>query len=85
MGALAVHRHFKLIQAHSQLAGGERSHKSANQEEEAAAAAVSSYLAELERPAVPLLHHPAVIFGMSDQMPVVCIVIPCGDATINNK
>lgn len=36
------------------------------------------HLAELERPAVPFLHHAAVIFGMSYQMPVVCIVCPWG-------
>lgn len=43
------------------------------------------HLAELERPAVPFFHHAAVIFGMSDQVPVICIVCPWGDeATINN-
>lgn len=36
------------------------------------------HLAEFERPAVPFLHHAAVIFGMSYQMPVVCIVCPWG-------
>lgn len=43
------------------------------------------HLAEFKRPAVPFFHHAAVIFGVSDQMPVVCIVCLWGDeATINN-
>lgn len=38
------------------------------------------YLAEFERGAVLPFHLPAVIFGMSYQTPVECIVCPCEEA-----
>lgn len=35
------------------------------------------YLAEFQCSAVLSFHHPAIIFGMSYQMPVKCIIYPC--------
>lgn len=93
VGPLTLHRHFKLVQADSQLAerqgadrGGSWSLLSPSCSWLFPAGDLSDgYLAELQRPAVPFFHHPAVIFGMSYQVPVIRIVGPCGDAaTITN-
>lgn len=89
VGALTVHRHFKLIQADSQLPEGTVADKDGDAKACCNKAPADDrpdrYLAELQRPAVPFFHHPAVIFGMSYQVPVIRIVCACGDAaTITN-
>lgn len=80
MGPLTVHRHFKLIQAHSQLVADKESPGLSAGSRNCLFPADDGYLAELQRPAVPFFHHPAVVFGVSYQMPVIRIVCPCGGA-----
>lgn len=87
VGSLTLHRHLKLVQADSQLSGADKDSpvlKIGLQQSSGclfpAADDSDQYLAEFQCPAVPFLHHPAVIFVMGYQMPVICIVCPCGDA-----
>ena len=111
MSPVPVHRHLKLIQAHSQLRE-ERASKLGKAERgsglfrsfythswnlpilksaellqlhvlfiaEHEYETCRLYLAKFKRRAVLPLHLSAVIFGMSYQTPVKCIVRPCEDA-----